>query len=117
VGASPYTMPGGAVDAPSISGVPLKQVSMWEDMAPASNEDPLLKDSIDIIHKEGKASVSMLQRKLRIGYTRASRLMDTLEEKGIVAPPEGMSQVRRVIEVEEPKATQTYKAESHQEDV
>jgi hypothetical protein len=43
--------------------------------------------------------------------------MDTLEEKGIVAPPEGMSQVRRVIEAEEPKETQTYKAESHQEEV
>jgi S-DNA-T family DNA segregation ATPase FtsK/SpoIIIE len=117
VGASPYTMPGGAVDAPSISGVPLKQVPMFEDMSPASNEDPLLKDSIDIIRKEGKASVSMLQRKLRIGYTRASRLMDTLEERGIVAAPEGMSQVRRVMDVEEPKETQIYKAESHQEDM
>ena len=84
---------------------------MFEDMSPASDEDPLLKDAINIIRKEGKASVSMLQRKLRIGYTRASRLMDTLEEKGIVAPPEGMSQVRRVIEVEEPKETQTYKSE------
>lgn len=117
VGASPYTMPGGAVDAPVASGVPLKQVPMFEDMSPASNEDPLLKDSIDIIRKEGKASVSMLQRKLRIGYTRASRLMDTLEEKNIVGPPEGMSQVRRVIEVEDTKEKQTYKSESHQEEV
>ena len=117
VGASPYTMPGGAVDAPAASGVPLKQVPLWEDMSPASNEDPLLQDSINIIRKEGKASVSMLQRKLRIGYTRASRLMDTLEEKGIVAPPEGMSQVRRVLDVEEPKETQTYKAESRHEEV
>ena len=117
VGASPYTMPGGAVDAPIASGVPLKQTPLWEDMSPASDEDPLLQDSINIIRKEGKASVSMLQRKLRIGYTRASRLMDTLEEKGIVAPPEGMSQVRRVMDVEEPKETQTYKAESHQEDM
>jgi S-DNA-T family DNA segregation ATPase FtsK/SpoIIIE len=98
VGASPYTMPGGAVDAPVASGVPLKQVPMFEDMSPASDEDPLLKDAINIIRKEGKASVSMLQRKLRIGYTRSSRLMDTLEEKGIVAPPEGMSQVRRVLD-------------------
>ena len=117
VGASPYTMPGGAVDAPIASGVPLKQTPLWEDMSPASDEDPLLQDSINIIRKEGKASVSMLQRKLRIGYTRASRLMDTLEEKGIVAAPEGMSQVRRVMDVEEPKETQTYKAESHQEDM
>jgi DNA segregation ATPase FtsK/SpoIIIE, S-DNA-T family len=116
VGASPYTMPGGAVDAPSISGVPLKQAPLWEDMAVEQNEDPLLKDSIDIIHKEGKASVSMLQRKLRIGYTRASRLMDTLEEKGIVAPPEGMSQVRRVIDVEDTKEEQTHKTESRRKE-
>jgi DNA segregation ATPase FtsK/SpoIIIE, S-DNA-T family len=113
VGASPYTMPGGAVDAPSISGVPLKQAPLWEDMSAAQNEDPLLKDSIEIIRKEGKASVSMLQRKLRIGYTRASRLMDTLEERGIVAPPEGMSQVRRIIDVEESKEMQIDKAGSH----
>jgi S-DNA-T family DNA segregation ATPase FtsK/SpoIIIE len=86
-------------------------------MSPASNEDSLLKDSIDIIRKEGKASVSMLQRKLRIGYTRASRLMDTLEEKGIVAPPDSMSQVRRVLDVEKTKETQAYKAESHHEEV
>ncbi len=113
VGGSPYAMPGGAVDAPSISGVPLKQAPLWEEMSVEKNEDPLLKDSIEIIRKEGKASVSMLQRKLRIGYTRASRLMDTLEEKGIVAPPEGMSQVRRVIDVEEPKETQVHKTDPH----
>jgi S-DNA-T family DNA segregation ATPase FtsK/SpoIIIE len=105
-------MPGGAVDAPSISGVPLKQAPLWEEMGADQDEDPLLKDSIDIIHKEGKASVSMLQRKLRIGYTRASRLMDTLEEKGIVAPPEGMSQVRRVIEVEDKKEPQVPRNEA-----
>jgi len=87
---------------------------MFEDMSPVSNDDPLLNDAISIIRKEGKASVSMLQRKLRIGYTRASRLMDTLEERGIVAPPEGMSQVRRVLDAEETKETKdtkTYKAE------
>jgi S-DNA-T family DNA segregation ATPase FtsK/SpoIIIE len=112
VGASPYAAPGGgpAVDAPSISGVPLKQVPMFEDMSPASEDDPLLKDSIDIVRKEGKASVSMLQRKLRIGYTRASRLMDTLEEKSIVAPPDGVSQVRRVFDPEETKELQAQKS-------
>jgi S-DNA-T family DNA segregation ATPase FtsK/SpoIIIE len=112
VGASPYAAPGGgpSVDAPSINGVPLKQVSMFEDMSPASEDDPLLKDSIDIVRKEGKASVSMLQRKLRIGYTRASRLMDTLEEKDIVAPPDGVSQVRRVFDPVETKELQAQKS-------
>ncbi len=96
---SAYAVPGGPVDAPA-AGVPLKQAPLWEDMVPASNEDPLLKDATDIIRREGKCSVSMLQRKLRIGYTRAARLVDVLEEKGIVGPPEGMSQVRRVLEAE-----------------
>ncbi len=116
VGASPYTMPGGAVDTHAIpAGVPLKQVPLWEDME-TFKDDPLLKDALDIVRNEGKASVSMLQRKLRIGYTRASRLMDTLEEKGIVGPQEGASQVRRVLEVETKKDSQAYKAESHHEE-
>jgi S-DNA-T family DNA segregation ATPase FtsK/SpoIIIE len=102
VGGSAYSMPGGAVDAPAPSGVPLKQVPLWEDME-ASKDDPLLKDAMDIVRNEGKGSVSMLQRKLRIGYTRASRLMDTLEEKGIVSPQEGASQVRRVLDMGETK--------------
>ncbi|MEW6239823.1 MAG: DNA translocase FtsK 4TM domain-containing protein [Chloroflexota bacterium] len=97
---SAYAVPGGPVDAPAAAGVPLKQAPLWEDMAPASNEDPLLKDATDIVRREGKCSVSMLQRKLRIGYTRAARLVDVLEEKGVVGPPEGMSQVRRVLESE-----------------
>jgi len=115
VGGAAYSMPGGApaVDAPVPSGVPLKQVPLWEDMQ-KSDEDPLLKDSIDIVRNEGKGSVSMLQRKLRIGYTRASRLMDTLEERGIVGPQEGTSQVRRVLDMGEAKA-QPQKPEEAQE--
>jgi len=42
--------------------------------------------------------VSMLQRRLRIGYTRSARLVDKLEEKGIVGPPEGATQVRQVLD-------------------
>jgi S-DNA-T family DNA segregation ATPase FtsK/SpoIIIE len=115
VGASPYAMAGGAVDAPAPSGVPLKQVPLWEDMA-ESKDDPLLKDASDIVRNEGKASVSMLQRKLRIGYTRASRLMDVLEEKGIVGPQEGASQVRRVLDMGGTKQTQVYKTDEPQEE-
>ncbi len=52
---------------------------------------------IDIIRREGRASVSMLQRRMRIGYTRAARLMDVMEERGVVGPPEGNTQVRQVL--------------------
>ena len=43
------------------------------------------KDSLDIIKKEGKASTSLLQRKLQIGYNRAARIMDQLEEQGYIS--------------------------------
>lgn len=52
-------------------------------------EEELLEKCIDVIRSEQKASVSLLQRRLRIGYTRAARLMDTLEARGIVGPNKG----------------------------
>ena len=85
--ASPYTVTGAPVDALP-ENVPLKQKPLWEDEG-ATDGDPLLNDAIDIIRREGRASVSMLQRRMRIGYTRAARLMDVMEDRGIVGPPEG----------------------------
>ena len=79
-------------------GVPLKQVPMFEDMSPESKVDALLDEAIDLVRREGRASVSMLQRKLRIGYTRSARLVDTLEEKGIVGPPQSGTQLREVLD-------------------
>ena len=86
---------GGAETLPE--GVPLKQVPMFEDIT-AFQGDPLLNDAIDTVRREGRASVSMLQRRMRIGYTRAARLVDTLEEKGIVGPPEQGTGVRAVLD-------------------
>jgi DNA segregation ATPase FtsK/SpoIIIE, S-DNA-T family len=59
--------------------------------------DPLLKDAIALVGTEGRASVSFLQRRLRIGYTRAARLVDLLEAKGIIGPATGASRVREVL--------------------
>ena len=50
-----------------------------------SDKDALFSDSIDIISKEGKASTSLLQRKLQIGYNRAARIIDQLEEQGYIS--------------------------------
>ena len=50
-----------------------------------SETDELFSESINIIVKEGKASTSLLQRKLQIGYNRAARIMDQLEEKGLIS--------------------------------
>ena len=48
-------------------------------------QDSLFRDSLEIIKKEGKASTSLLQRKLQIGYNRAARIIDQLEEQGFIS--------------------------------
>ncbi|MGB0415271.1 MAG: DNA translocase FtsK 4TM domain-containing protein [Coraliomargarita sp.] len=53
--------------------------------------DELLGDAIDVLRSTKRASTSMLQRRLRIGYNRAARLMEELEERGIVGPENGSS--------------------------
>jgi S-DNA-T family DNA segregation ATPase FtsK/SpoIIIE len=97
-GASAYATSGAPVDIPK-SDIPLKQTAMFEEMAPAdSNADPLLAEAIDLVRREGRASVSMLQRRMRIGYTRAARIVDMMEDQGIVGPPEGTSQLRQILD-------------------
>ena len=60
------------------------------------DEDPLLDRAIEIVVQTQTASVSLLQRRLRVGYTRAGRLVDMLERRGIISPYEG-SKPRRVL--------------------
>ncbi len=91
------TAAGGIVDA-APSGVPLKQMAMWEEMAEDENADPLLDEAIDLSRRQGRASISMLQRRLRIGYTRAARLVETMEQKGIVGPPEAGTGTREILD-------------------
>ncbi len=56
---------------------------------PVTDGDELLPQAVDIILETGQASVSMLQRRLKLGYARAARIVDEMEEKGIVGPFEG----------------------------
>ena len=79
------------------AGVPLKQGALWDDGA-STGDDLLLKDAIGVVRREGKASISLVQRRLRVGYTRAARLIDTMEERGIVGPQQTGSQVREVLD-------------------
>jgi S-DNA-T family DNA segregation ATPase FtsK/SpoIIIE len=66
-----------------------------EDALPP-DEDPLLDDAVALVAQMGTASTSMLQRRLRLGYTRAGRLIDMLERRGIISGYEG-SKPRQVL--------------------
>lgn len=58
-----------------------------DDVSDADEE--ILQKCIEVIMQEQKASTSLLQRRLRLGYTRAARMVDILEQRGIVGPPDG----------------------------
>ncbi|MDO4443322.1 MAG: FtsK/SpoIIIE domain-containing protein, partial [Slackia sp.] len=62
----------------------------------SSSDDPLLWEAADIVVASGLGSTSNIQRRLSVGYSRAGRIMDMLEEKGIVGPPNG-SKPREVL--------------------
>ena len=70
----------------------------WESFveSQSSSKDNLLDQAIHLVQEEGYASTSRLQRKLRIGFPRAARLMDELEERGVVGPQESGGRVRKV---------------------
>ncbi len=93
-----------AGDAPMVTpppNLPVKQMPLWEELPPPEEEDeedPLLAEAIDLCRRQGRASVSMLQRRLRIGYTRAARLIETMEARGIIGPPEMGSGTRPVLD-------------------
>ncbi|MCS6771577.1 MAG: DNA translocase FtsK [Kiritimatiellae bacterium] len=77
-------------------GVPQYESSIREkiegkqvELPDMEEDDELLEQAIEIIRQTRRASTSSLQRRLRIGYTRAARIMDLLEQKGIVGPAQG----------------------------
>ena len=59
-------------------------------------EEPLYNEIVDFVVSQGKASASLLQRRFRLGYNRAARCIDLLEERGIVGPQNG-SKPREVL--------------------
>jgi S-DNA-T family DNA segregation ATPase FtsK/SpoIIIE len=68
-----------------------------------SDDDPLLDEAAQAVIQAGRASTSLLQRRLKVGYGRAARILDILEERGVVGPPEG-SKPREVLVEEWPLA-------------
>ena len=82
----------------------MDDVPPWEKLLqePDENEDDgLIEQAISIVRSSQRASASLIQRRLRIGYPRAARLLDQLEEMGVVGPSQGGGKERDVLVSEE----------------
>jgi S-DNA-T family DNA segregation ATPase FtsK/SpoIIIE len=89
-----------AADAPP-EGVPLKQIPIWEEIEKIQDEadqDPLYNDAVELVRTRNQASISMLQRRMGIGYTRAARIIEQMEAKKIVGPSKSGAQHREVLD-------------------
>ena len=73
-----------------------RQVEEMES-AEEDDDDPMLRKALELAREANRVSTSMLQRRLRIGYPRAARIMDELESRGIVGPPEQGGSSRQVL--------------------
>jgi S-DNA-T family DNA segregation ATPase FtsK/SpoIIIE len=75
------------------------EAAPWEEMIEreSNDEDDLVDQAIELVKKSRKASASLLQRRLRIGYPRAARLLDELEERGVVGPAVSGGKDREVL--------------------
>ena len=72
-------------------------IAPWASLEDAQDEDDLLDEAIALVRQSGRASASLLQRRMRIGYPRAARLIDLMEERGIIGGPETGGRAREVI--------------------
>jgi len=78
-----------------------KSKNMLRETEEEEEEDELFNEAVSIIINSKQASISILQRKLRIGYTRAARLIDAMEKRGIVGPYDGRNPRKILISNEE----------------
>jgi len=100
VGASD-SAPSAYAEPPWLPGQETLQQPLWSDMASAGSSpagrDELYNQALEEVRKTGRASVSLLQRRLRIGYSRAARIIEELEADGEVGPDMGGSRGREVM--------------------
>ncbi len=83
------------------------QRPLWDDIIAEAEEeaskDVLYDEAVKVVREAGRASTSLLQRRLRVGYTRAARLIDTMEENGIIGPDRGGTRGREVLIMDTPE--------------
>lgn len=68
----------------------LPSSTMVEEGAAGDEDDPLFEQALSIVRQQGTASASMLQRRLRVGYNRAARLIERMEDDGVIGPADGI---------------------------
>ncbi len=86
------------------SELPAEATPPWEKLLTEPDEDEdegLIEQAVSLVKQSGRASASLLQRRLRIGYPRAARLLDQLEEMGVVGPSQGGGKERDVLASED----------------
>src|SRR5450759_4965847 len=87
---------------PAATAQPQQVEPGWEIKEHVSDdfelEDDLLERAEEVVREYERASISLLQRRLRIGYSRAARLIDLLEERGIIGQPESGGRSREVLD-------------------
>lgn len=79
----------GEIDRLAVAQKKGKSSASGDDSNGSNDEDPMLFEAINIVVEIGQASTSLLQRKLKLGYGRASRIIDQMEARGIIGPYEG----------------------------
>ena len=80
-------------------GAEATQSAPWEELVASTDEDTddLVQKAVALVKRSQRASASFLQRRLRIGYPRAARLLDELETMGVVGPAQGGGKERDVL--------------------
>ncbi|OQA40265.1 MAG: DNA translocase SpoIIIE [Chloroflexi bacterium ADurb.Bin325] len=90
----------GGLEPPWLPGQEALQQPLWEDVAASQSlegRDDMYRQAVEEVRRAGKASISLLQRRLRIGYSRAARLIDQMEADGIVGPELGGTRGREIL--------------------
>jgi S-DNA-T family DNA segregation ATPase FtsK/SpoIIIE len=97
-----------------------QQQPLWEVLQEEAEKpqyaDELMPEAIALVRKLNKASTSLLQRRFRIGYTRAARMIDAMEAMKIIGPPTGTSKAREVLPPADGQPTDSSPATNNNED-
>lgn len=93
----------------------LKVSSVGGGVDTGEDDDPLLWEAADIVVTSAIGSTSMLQRRLKVGYARAGRIMDMLEAKGVVGPPDGSKPREVLVDIEDLEALKVFERQEREE--